>query len=300
MSITVSLWLPTYHGLMASDDDASMRQTQQWIEQNVPKSDRLIVDDAFWVDLIRDGRDRRNVVWAYKVDTDEQVQGWAPHGWTDYEWVVSTASLRANMPPDGVLTDAVAHAQPAATFGSGGTRVEVLRVDNGAPTSKPPSPAAPAFGGQLAARLAGATDPDVLAVLQSRTVDQRVLATLAVVAATQPVRVEDISIIDGEDDAGTPRRDITLSGPAPTGYKVGGILRTPSGPVRSAVRGSDRQGTRGSISVAHQGYRPERGSGAATGRSGRAAGCGPAPQPTGRATQPGAHRRHRGRVARDE
>ena len=213
VSIAVSLWLPTYHGLLESDDDASMRQTQQWIEQNVPKTDRLIVDDALWLDLIRDGRDRRNVVWAYKVDTDEQVQGWAPHGWTDYEWVVSTASLRANMPPTGVLTDAVAHSQPAAIFGSGGTRVEVLRVDNGAPTSKPPSPAAPAFGGQLAARLAGATDPDVLAVLQSRTVDQRVLATLAVIAATQPVRVEDISTIEGEDDTGTPRRDITLRGP---------------------------------------------------------------------------------------
>ncbi len=213
VSIAVSLWLPTYHGLMASDDDASMRQTQQWIQRNVPKTDRLIVDDAFWLDLIRDGRDRRNVVWAYKVDTDEQVQGWAPNGWTDYEWVVSTPSLRANMPSKGVLTDAVAHAQPAATFGSGGTRVEVLRVDNGAPTSKPPSPAAPAFGGQLAARLAGVTDPDVLAALQSRTLDQRVLATLAVIAATQPVRVDDISTIEGEDDTGTPRRDITLTGP---------------------------------------------------------------------------------------
>ncbi|MDT4924129.1 MAG: hypothetical protein QOG01_1842 [Pseudonocardiales bacterium] len=213
VSITVSLWLPTYNGLMASDDDASMRQTQQWIKQNVPKTDRLIVDDAFWLDLIRDGRDRHNVVWAYKVDTDEQVQGWAPGGWTDYQWVVSTASLRANMPPTGVLTDAVAHSQPAATFGSGGTRVEVLRVDNGGPTSKPPLPAAPAFGGQLAARLAGATDPDVLAVLQSPTVDQRVLATLAVIAATQPVRVQDISIIEGEDDTGAPRRDVTLTGP---------------------------------------------------------------------------------------
>ena len=95
VSIAVSLWLPTYHGLLESDDDASMRQAQQWIEQNVPKTDRLIVDDALWLDLIRDGRDRRNVVWAYKVDTDEQVQGWAPHGWTDYEWVVSRASLRA-------------------------------------------------------------------------------------------------------------------------------------------------------------------------------------------------------------
>ena len=39
------------------------------------------------------------------------------------------------------------------------------------------------------------------------------LATLAVIAATQPVRVEDISTIEGEDDTGTPRRDITVRGP---------------------------------------------------------------------------------------
>ena len=213
LSIVVSLWLPTHRGLLESDDDAPMRQAQQWIQQNVPKTDRLIVDDALWLDLIRDGRDRRNVVWGYKVDTDEQVQGWAPNGWTDYEWVVSTASLRTNVRPNGVFADVVAHSQPVAIFGSGVTRVEVLRVDHDAPTSKPPSPAAPAFGGQLAARLAGATKPDVLAVMQSRTVDQRVLATLAVIAATQPVQVEDISEIEGEDNPGTPRHDITLRGP---------------------------------------------------------------------------------------
>ncbi|HEY6647256.1 MAG TPA: DUF4397 domain-containing protein [Mycobacterium sp.] len=237
VSIAVSLWLPTYHRLIESDDDAAMRLAQHWIEQNVPKTDRLIVDDALWLDLIRDGRDRRNVVWAYKVDTDEQVQGWAPDGWTDYDWVVSRASLRVNMRPNGVFADAVAHSQPAATFGSGVERVEVLRVDNGAPTSKPPLPAAPAFGGQLAARLAGATDPDVLAVLQSRTVDQRVLATLAVIAATQPVRVEDISTIEGEQDTGTPRREITLTGPRHRLQGVAAFFERQVGPF--AVQSAD-------------------------------------------------------------
>lgn len=230
VSIAVSLWLPVYHGLTESDDDASMRQTQQWVEQNVPKTDRLIVDDAFWLDFVRDGRDRRNVVWAYKVDTDGQVQGWAPRGWTDYQWVVSTASLRANMPPKGILTEAVAHSHPAAIFGSGGTRVEVLRVDNGGPNAKPPPPAAAAFGGQLAAHLAGTTDADVLAVLQSPAIDQRVLATLAVVAATQPVRVEAVSTIAGESDAGTPRREITLGGPRRQLQGVAAFFQHQEGP----------------------------------------------------------------------
>jgi hypothetical protein len=106
----------------------------------------------------------------------------------------------------------------------------VLRVDSGAATSKPPSPAAPAFGGQLAARLAGATDPDVLAALQSRTVDQRVLATLAVIAATQPVRVEEISTIDGEEGTGAPRRDITLSGPRHRLQGMAGFFERQVGP----------------------------------------------------------------------
>jgi hypothetical protein len=211
ISIAVSLWLPTYHAVLETDDDASMQQAERWIAGNVPKGDRLIVDDAIWVDLIRQGRERRDVVWAYKVDTDEQVRAWAPNGWGNYDWIVSTASSRANVPNAGVLTDAIAHAQPAATFGSGGTRVDVLRVNNFSP--KAVVPAAPAFGTQLAARLADSANPDALGVLQSRTVDQRVLAALAVICAAEPVRLESIPAIDGEQVAGTARREMVLTGP---------------------------------------------------------------------------------------
>ncbi|HYZ66861.1 MAG TPA: glycosyl transferase, partial [Mycobacterium sp.] len=209
VSVVISLWLPGLREVAKVDTDASTRQAQQWISQNVPKNDRLIVDDALWVDLVRENRDRRNVVWAYKVDTDEQVRKWAPHGWSDYEWVVSTASLRANMPKNGVITDAISHAQPAASFGTGGKRVDVMRIEKGTSTSKP---AAPAFGVQVSTRLAASTDPDMLAVLQSGMVDQRVLAALAVLSATQPVALEDISAVGGEDAAESPRREFTLTG----------------------------------------------------------------------------------------
>ncbi len=210
-SVVVSLWLPSYHSVLVADNDAPMRQAQQWITQNVPKPDRLIVDDAVWVDLVDDGRDRRNVIWSYKVDTDQQVQNWAPRGWADYEWVVSTASMRANMPDQGVLTEAMSHARPVATFGSGGKRVDVLRVDTGS-SSEPAAPALPAFGGQVAARLDAASNPDAVAALQARTVDQRVVAALAVLASTQPVVLEGFSAIDAERVAGTPQRAFTLRG----------------------------------------------------------------------------------------
>ena len=211
-SVVVSLWVPSYHTVLADDSDASLRQAQQWISQNVPKRDRLIVDDALWVDLVDDSRDRRNVIWSYKVDTDEQVQNWAPRGWADYEWVVSTPSMRANMPDQGVLTDAMAHARPVATFGSGGKRVDVLRVDTDSAASKPATGAIPVFGGQVASRLDPASNPDALAALQSRTVDQRVLATLAVLASMQPVVLEGFSSTPAEEIAGTPQREFTLAG----------------------------------------------------------------------------------------
>jgi hypothetical protein len=107
----------------------------------------------------------------------------------------------------------MSHARPAATFGSGGKRVDVLRVDTGSPTAKPGPSAAPAFGSQVATRLDAASDPDALAALQSRTVDQRVLATLAVLVATQPVVLEDVSAVGAEEVAGTPQREFTLGGP---------------------------------------------------------------------------------------
>lgn len=213
VSITLALWWPTYRGLTGADDDAPMRMAQEWIAANVPRSDRLIVDDALWVDLVRDGRDRRNVVWAYKLDTDTQVQSLAPAGWRDYDWVISTSSMRANVPAHGVLADAVEHSRPAARFGSGGLRVELLRIDKNATETRTVSPAAPGYGDVLAARLAGSASPDALGILQSPTVDQRVVAALAVLAAAEPVVLEDIPAVDGEYGVGTPRRELVVSVP---------------------------------------------------------------------------------------
>lgn len=212
-SAVVALWLPSHHTVLADDDDESLRAAQQWISRNVAKQDRLIVDDAMWVDLVREGRDRHNVVWSYKVDTDEQVQELAPDGWADYEWVVSTPSMRANLPDHGVLTDAIANARPVATFGSGGKKVDVMRVDSGSASAKPAAAAVPAVGTQVAAFLDPASDPDALAALQSRTVDQRVVAALAMLNATQPVVLQSISMIAEEQSANTPRREFTVTGP---------------------------------------------------------------------------------------
>src|SRR6185312_7214841 len=57
------------------------------------------------------------------------------------------------------------------------------------------------------------------------------------IAATQPVRVEDISTIEGEDDTGTPRRDITLTGPRHRLEGVAAFFERQVGPF--AVQSAD-------------------------------------------------------------
>jgi hypothetical protein len=214
VGLVVTLWWPGYRTALLTAEDAPLSQAQHWVSDNVPKDDRLIVDDAIWVDLIRDGRQRQNVIWSYKVDTDQQVQAWAPRGWADYEWVVSTPSMRANMTGHGVLNDAISHARPVATFGSGGSQVDVLRVDTDSSSSSPAPPSVPAFGVQVAARLDRGSDPGAVAALQSGAVDQRVVATLAVLSAMQPIVLQHISTVPAEDAAGTPAREFRISGPA--------------------------------------------------------------------------------------
>ncbi|PRC43042.1 glycosyl transferase, partial [Mycobacterium sp. ITM-2017-0098] len=212
-SVVATVWLPSHQTALTADEDAPMRQAQEWITDNVPVDDRLIVDDAMWVDLVSEGRDRHNVIWSYKVDTDEQVKSLAPDGWADYEWVISTPSMRANNPGQGVLTDAMAHAQPVATFESGGGRVDVLRVDTSESGRRIP-PATPAAGVQVAGRLDRDSDRDAVATLQTGIVDQRVVATLGLLAAMEPVVLESIPVVaEQEEIAGTPRRELRLSGP---------------------------------------------------------------------------------------
>jgi 4-amino-4-deoxy-L-arabinose transferase-like glycosyltransferase len=226
--VAATSWTPTLRYLTTEDSDAPMQQAQSWIAQNVPRTDRLIVDDALWVDLVADGRDRRDVVWSYKVDTDSAVRAWSPDGWRDYDWVVSTPSLRSTVPATGDLASAVAAGTPVAVFGSGDGRVEILRVDP-AGDAAGSAPVAPDAGTALAGRLADTADPAALAVLRTGRTDPRVLATLATLAATEPVLLTGLPAVAGEDPAGTPRRQVLLAAAGARADRAAAFFRAQTG-----------------------------------------------------------------------
>jgi hypothetical protein len=145
------LWMAQLDGLLTAPQDRPMRQAQAWVVANADRGDRLIVDDAMWVDLVREGFEREDVVWYYKVDTDPDVAALAPEGWSDYDYVVVTESMRRILGSSPVLEATMRNADPVAAFGTGSGRVEVLEVEDprlpgdegGDGTTSAPPPAGP-------------------------------------------------------------------------------------------------------------------------------------------------------------
>lgn len=197
---------PSLTRALTVDEDASIRQAEQWIHDNVPMGDRLIVDDAMWTNLVQAGRDRRDVVWFYKTDTDVEVQSWAPRGRKDYDWVIVTASIRSDTPADGVVADAIAHSAPVAAFGAGATSVEVRHIGSTEPVGDTAG-----IGDQLAIRLGDRAAPAAAETLRTAPVDPRILASLAVLSTRLPFGIIGLPSIPAEDLVGSPRRQVQFA-----------------------------------------------------------------------------------------
>ena len=217
-------WRDTIDFLTTVDRDAPARDAEQWVLDNVPRTDRIVVDDVFWADLVAAGWNRNDVGWFYKLDTDPAVQALNPHGWKDYDYIIATSAVRqfpATFPQiHGALTGSV----PVASFGVGTERVEVRRIDPTASgTTPPPAAAEPervTVGAALAQRLGPDAAPATADLLRAGRVDARVLATLSDFATVQPVKVADLPAEPGEDAAGRPRREVLLTAPGEQATRI--------------------------------------------------------------------------------
>jgi 4-amino-4-deoxy-L-arabinose transferase-like glycosyltransferase len=206
--IATPLWLGQQRGFSRSQADRPMVQATDWIRANLPKNERILTDDALWVDLVDSGFRRQDVVWFYKPDTDPAV----PTGWSNYDWVISTQSVRTFPTTSATVTGALQHSSPVATFGSGDGLVQIRRVVTGRPDQVDQDRAATA---KLLAARALATNsrldfaPLAATRLQAGQVDSRVLTVLAATTATHTLAVSDLPVISGEDPAR--RRSVVIN-----------------------------------------------------------------------------------------
>lgn len=202
----VPLWGTQLRGFLLADLDRPMRSAQTWIETNVQRDSTLVVDDAMWVDLVRSGFDRDNVIWYYKVDTDPAVTATLPNGWRDVDYVVTTDSMRTFPTAFSRVSDAIANSLVVASFGEGSTQVDIRRVDPDG-LEQADADAQASIEARAAAGTALAQNPrltlggETRALLVAGMVDSRVILALAELLASSEVTVDDFPILEGEGDA---------------------------------------------------------------------------------------------------
>ena len=94
----------------------------------MPRKARLLVDDALWVDLVERGYPPGQVIWFYKLDTDRDVTARYPRGWREFDYLISTATLRSF--PDDLpqVAETQRHSRVVASFGRGIERVEIRKI----------------------------------------------------------------------------------------------------------------------------------------------------------------------------
>ena len=228
-AVSSPAWLTHHRRLLAGDPDRPLREATAWIVDNVPADQRLIVDDAMWVDLVEAGADPDLVTGYAALDADPDLGAAGVAPWDEHDLVVTTQSLRA-FPGGHPQVEAAARSSVVvAAFGSGRDRVDVRRIlgEGRRPVAvtpgRGPAAAGPRPHDREAAAAAGAalarnpslqlSDPARTALVEGE-VDERVTTVLVAITAARTVLVDAFPAAAG-DEAGAPRRAFEMQAATP-------------------------------------------------------------------------------------
>ncbi|MBB5786634.1 hypothetical protein [Jiangella mangrovi] len=222
-------WPGELRPLLRDNPIAPVEQAERWLEANVPRDGRLVVDHTMRADLLRSGFGAGGVLPFTSFRTAElpaeaRPLGAAvpvaqrfeprPPGWTHYDYVVSTAALRADDTDRPDVRAALAESTPVAEFGTGDDRVEIRAIH---PFGREVAEAVAAderrrvqyAAGQLMRNDALTFDAAAREIAAAGRIDPRLVIVLGKLSGTHELDIA-LPALPGED-AGT-RRQLVLSG----------------------------------------------------------------------------------------
>ncbi|WP_103342554.1 glycosyl transferase [Amycolatopsis sp. CA-126428] len=202
VAVVATGWIYGYPALRpATGRGGPLVEAQDWLRANASGA-RVLVDDGAWAEFAKAGWPTGLLVPAAAC-----AAGCPPADWAVF--ATGADGLRSRYP---ALGTALADAGVTAVFG----QVTVSRL--GLPAADPAAPSEESArthaGAALAASARITCAPDALAVLRAGRADPRLIATIAALAALQPVGVAAFPAVPGEDPAGQPRRRVLLTGGA--------------------------------------------------------------------------------------
>jgi hypothetical protein len=125
---------PTWHtkltALTTVDQDASSRQAVSWIDTNINRNNRLVVESALWTDLQGKGFSSPAPVWLYKTETDPAVAK-NLGGWQGIDYVVlngPTVGAKDFDTSFPTVSAAIKHGQLVNQFGQDNQKILVYKI----------------------------------------------------------------------------------------------------------------------------------------------------------------------------
>ena len=132
------------------DVNTALFQSEQWVEQHVPKTDPVLVDANVWIDLVDDGAAPSKVVWFWELSADPDVGRRYPEGWRQMDYIVVTNTIRVNLLSEyssvAPVAQAAAHSTLVVRFGTGTNFVEIRRIHPYSRTTSNPPWWLPGYG----------------------------------------------------------------------------------------------------------------------------------------------------------
>jgi hypothetical protein len=137
LAALVPAWYRGDRYAMHEDEAAPALDAGNWAARHLDRRARILVDDTFYVDLVRAGFEPRfGVVWFYKLDyttnLDPSIARNLPQGWRAFDYMISSRVIRSALAenPSGLheVRRALRNSRVVATFGTGAGRVEVRRI----------------------------------------------------------------------------------------------------------------------------------------------------------------------------
>jgi glycosyltransferase XagB len=135
-------WAQGDQAAMTVRVDEPRRAAERWLVDHIDHRERLIVGDEFWLYLIQHGFDHqpmpggffsRTVVVYWPLDYDPAVKRRFPHGWRDFDYVVSTEAVRVTTNKTPTTAQALRHSRVVVQFGRGDGRIEIRAIDRPRP-----------------------------------------------------------------------------------------------------------------------------------------------------------------------
>ncbi|TDD65079.1 hypothetical protein E1262_26425 [Jiangella aurantiaca] len=222
-------WPGELRPLLRGDAVAPVDQAERWLEANVPRDSRLVVDHTIREDLLRSGFSAGGVVPFASLPAAEEPGELLPLDpavaprrtfeprpprWTHYDFIVSTAALRSDDTDRPDVRSALAESTVVAEFGSGDGRVEIRSIH---PLGREVAEAVAAderrtiryATGQLLRNDALTFDAAARAVAGAGRIDPRLVLVLGKLSGTHELDVS-LPALPGEGDG--VRRRLVLGG----------------------------------------------------------------------------------------